>query len=62
MARRPFTDPQTDAKPKRRWLRIVAIASVAYALVIGAIYAAIVIAFPPERLAALLANEVKAAK
>jgi len=61
VARRPFSDPQTDAKPKRRWLRIVAIALVAVALVIGAIYAAIVIAFPPERLAALLANEVKAA-
>jgi len=61
VARRPFRDPQPDAKPKRRWLRIVAIALVAVALVIGAIYAAIVVAFPPERLAVLLANEVKAA-
>ena len=59
MARRLFSDTQT--KPKRRWLRIVVIALGGIGLVIGAIYVAIVVAFPPARLALLLANQVKAA-
>ena len=61
MARRLFSDKQTDAGPKRRWLRIVAIALAGIGLVIGAIYVAIVVAFPPARLAVLLADQVKAA-
>ena len=61
MARRLFSDKQTDARPKRRWLRIVAIALGGIGLVIGAIYVAIVVAFPPARLALLLADQVKAA-
>jgi len=59
VARRLFSDTQT--KPKRRWLRIVVIALGGIGLVIGAIYVAIVVAFPPARLALLLANQVKAA-
>ena len=45
----------------RRWLRIVAIALTGIGLVIGAIYVAVVVAFPPARLAVLLADQVKAA-
>src|SRR4051812_4349094 len=61
VARRLFSDKQTDATPPRRWLRIGAITLAAIALLVGAIYGAIVVAFPPERLASLLASEVKAA-
>ena len=60
MARRLFSEKQTDARPNR-WLRRVAIALAGIGLVIGAIYVAIVVAFPPARLAVLLANQVKAA-
>jgi len=61
VARRLFSGTQTDGRPPRRWLRISAIVLVAIALLVGAIYGAIVVAFPPERLAALLADKVKAA-
>ena len=61
MARRLFSDKPTDASPKRRWLRIGAIALAGIGLVIGAIYVAIVAIFPPARLAVLLADQVKAA-
>jgi len=47
-----FSGTQTDGQPPRRWLRISAIVLVAIALLAGAIYGAIVVAFPPERLAA----------
>ena len=60
MVRRLFSDKQAEGRPTRRWWRIVAIALVGVALVVGAIYTAIVVAFPPERLAALLADKVKA--
>ena len=42
-------------------MRIVAIALTGIGLVIGAIYVAVVVAFPPARLAALLADKVTAA-
>jgi len=61
VARRLFSDKQIDASPKRRWLRIGAIALGGIGLVIGAIYVAIVVVFPPARLAVLLADQVKAA-
>jgi AsmA family protein len=61
VARRLFSDKQTDGSPTRRWLRVVAVALAGIALLIGAIYVAIVVAFPPARLAVLLADEVKAA-
>ena len=61
MARRLFSDKPTDASPKRRWLRIGAITLGGIALVIGAFYVAIVLVFPPARLAVLLADQVKAA-
>ncbi|HSC62785.1 MAG TPA: AsmA family protein [Caldimonas sp.] len=62
MTRRLFSDHRTDAAPtRRRWWRIVAIALAGIVLLLGVIYAAIVIAFPPERLALLLAKKVKAA-
>ena len=56
-----ISDQQAGARPTRRWWRIVAIAVAAIVLVFGAIYAALVIAFPPERLAALVSDKVKAA-
>ena len=61
MARRLFSDRQTGSGPARRWLRIAAIALAGIGLLTGAIYLAIVVAFPPARLAILLADEVKAA-
>jgi len=61
VARRLFSDKQSDAGPKRRWLRIAAIAGAGVGLVIGAIYVAIVVVFPPARLSVLLADQVKAA-
>ena len=61
MARRPLSGLQSDVTPKRRRLRIAAISLGGIALVIGAIYVAIVVAFPPARLAALLADQVKGA-
>ena len=61
MGRRPFSDQQTDAGPKRRWLRIFAIALGGIGFVLGAIYVAVIVAFPPARLAVLLADQVKAA-
>jgi hypothetical protein len=61
VGRRPFSDQQTDAGPKRRWLRIFAIALGGIGFVLGAIYVAVVVAFPPARLAVLLADQVKAA-
>ena len=61
MARRLLSGQQSDASPKQRRLRIVAIALGGIGLMIGAIYLAIVVAFPPARLAALLADQVKAA-
>jgi len=61
VARRPSSDQRTDSVPTRRWLRIGAIALAAIGLLIVAIYVAIVVAFPPARLAVLLADKVKAA-
>ena len=61
MVRRLFSDKQTEGSPTRRWLRIVVIALVGIGLLIGAIYVALVVAFPPARLAGFLADEVKAA-
>jgi len=61
VARRLFSGQQADGRPMRRGWRIAAIAAAVIALLIGAIYIAIVVAFPPARLAALLADEVKAA-
>src|SRR5436190_13532324 len=61
VARRLFSGKQADGRPTRRRWRIAAIAIVGIALLIGAIYVAIVAAFPPARLAALLADKVKAA-
>ena len=43
-----------------RWARIVAILLGALALLVAAAWAAVRVAFPPERLAALLATQVKA--
>ena len=60
VARRLFSEKQTDARPSRWWRR-VAIVLAGIGLVIGVIYVAIVVAFPPARLAVLLANQVKAA-
>jgi len=61
VGRRPFSDQQTDAGPKRGWLRIFAIALGGIGFVLGAIYVAVIVAFPPGRLAVLLADQVKAA-
>jgi len=49
------------AAPKRRWGRIVAILLGVLALLIAATWVALTLAFPPERLAALLVSQVKAA-
>ena len=49
------------ASPKRRWGRIAAILLGVFALLAAAAWAAVSLAFPPERLAGLLANQVKAA-
>jgi len=61
VARRLFSGKQADGRPTRRRWRIAAIVVAGIALLIGAIYVAIVVAFPPARLAALLADKVKAA-
>jgi AsmA family protein len=45
----------------RRWLRIAAIALGAIVLLLATLYAAVVIVFPPARLAALLSEQVSAA-
>ena len=50
VARRLFSEKQTDARPSRWWRR-VAIVLAGIGLVIGVIYVAIVVAFPPARLA-----------
>jgi len=42
-------------------LRIFAIALGGIGFVLGAIYVAVIVAFPPARLAVLLADQVKAA-
>ncbi len=49
------------AAARRRWGRIAAIALGVVVLLVAALYATVVIAFPPSRLAQLLANEVTAA-
>lgn len=52
----------TAAAPrKRRWGRVAAILLGVLALLVAAIWAGVTLAFPPERLEALLANQVKAA-
>src|SRR5678815_2512632 len=51
VGRRPFSDQQTDAGPKRRWLRIFAIALGGIGFVLGASYVACLVAFPPARAA-----------
>jgi len=56
-----IADNRPHARPKRRWLRLVAIALAGIALVVGAIYIALVMAFPPDRLVVLLGQQVKAA-
>jgi len=61
VARRLISGQRSDGKPTRRWLRIGAIVLAAVGLLVGAIYVAIVVAFPPARLAVLLADKVKAA-
>ena len=61
MARRLFPGQRTDGRPTRSWWRIGAITLAVAALLVGAIYVALVVAFPPERLAVLLADKVKAA-
>jgi uncharacterized protein involved in outer membrane biogenesis len=61
VARRLFSDQQSDAGQTRRWWRIAAIALAGIGLLIGVIYGALVVAFPPARLAVLLADHVKAA-
>jgi len=61
VARRLFSGKRTDGAPARPWLRIGAIALAGVGLLIGAVYVALVVAFPPARLAALLADKVKAA-
>jgi len=61
VTRRLFSGKRTDGTPTPRWLRIGAIVLAAIGLLIGAIYVAIVVAFPPARLAVLLADKVKAA-
>ena len=54
-------DAGIDAAPKRRWWRLLAIALVGIGIVVGGVYLAVVVAFPPARLALLLADRVKAA-
>jgi len=54
-------DVAAAAAPKRRWGRIVAILLGVLALLIAATWVALTLAFPPERLAALLVSQVKAA-
>jgi uncharacterized protein involved in outer membrane biogenesis len=61
VVRRLFSERQANGRPTRRWVRIVAIALVGIGLLIGAIYGALVVAFPPARLAALLSDQVTAA-
>jgi hypothetical protein len=61
VVRRLFSEKQANGRPTRRWVRIVAIALVGIGLLIGAIYGALVVAFPPARLAALLSDQVTAA-
>jgi len=46
--------------PKRRWGRIVAILLGVLALLVAAAWIALTLAFPPERVAALLVDQVKA--
>jgi len=55
--------PSADRAPgaRRRWQRIVAIVLGVVALLVAAIYAAVSVAFPPERIATLLASQVKQA-
>jgi uncharacterized protein involved in outer membrane biogenesis len=54
-------DATAAARPKRRWGRVAAILLGVLALLVAAVWAGVTLAFPPERLAALLANQVKAA-
>ena len=54
------TRATTVARAKRHWGRIVAIVFGVLVLLVAVIYAAVTIAFPPERIAALLASQVKA--
>jgi len=54
-------DVAAAAAPKRRWGRIVAILLGVLALLVAATWVALTLAFPPERLAALLVSQVKAA-
>ena len=61
VAPRPVSANQDDRTLTRRWLRVGAIALACIVVLIGAIYVAIVVAFPPARLAVLLADQVKAA-
>ena len=56
-----MADVAAAAAPKRRWGRIVAILLGVLALLIAATWVALTLAFPPERLAALLVSQVKAA-
>jgi len=54
-------DVAAAAAPKRRWGRIVAILLGVLALLVAATWVALTLTFPPERLAALLVSQVKAA-
>ena len=56
-----MADVAAAAAPKRRWGRIVAILLGVLALLVAATWVALTLAFPPERLAALLVSQVKAA-
>ena len=56
-----MADVAAAAAPKRRWGRIVAILLGVLALLVAATWVALTLTFPPERLAALLVSQVKAA-
>src|SRR5512144_84869 len=57
----PNATAVTTPSPKRTWWRIALVALGAVILLLGGVYVALVRAFPPARLAALLAEQVQTA-